>query len=79
MTARQTLAFAVRVPSIRRALSGLVGCPQGGWGETVQAIDRIEAAIPLRENRDYTLTQLISHALTIDSAERYQWRRTEGQ
>lgn len=74
MTRKQSIQAALKSEDIRRALSGLVGCPTGGWGETEQAIRQIEDTIPHREMRAYTRNQLIDAALTLDHADRYTWR-----
>lgn len=70
---RQSIKQALRSTEIVRALSGLVGCPVGGWAETKQAMARIDDAIPIRSLRSYTASSLVEAAMRVDSAQRYQW------
>ena len=74
MTYAKTIKQALTQPHVRRALNGLVGCPEGGWGETQQALQQIQNALPRREERDYSCRELISTALTLNHANRYAWR-----
>ena len=61
---------------INRALSGLVGCPAGGWGETAQAYRRVEEATPHPSERDWRVDALVSAVLAVDDTTgRYRWRR----
>jgi hypothetical protein len=69
---KQTLAAAGRVPAISNALAGLIGKPFGGWGETAQAMGRLREELPWRDERNYTVWQLIDHYLDRDHADRYQ-------
>lgn len=59
---------------VRRAMCGLVGCPAGGWGETKQAMRRIAEELPLKEDRGWTVGDLVSEYMTLDYADRYIWR-----
>ena len=74
-TRKQSLKTALKNPAIRRALNGLVGCPAGGWGETMQAVRQLADELPIRSPRSYTRDQLIAAALVCDHADRYQWRK----
>ncbi len=74
-TRRQSIKAALRDETIRRALSGLIGCPAGGWAETSQARRRLVDELPVRSLRSYSADELISAALELDHADRYQWRQ----
>ena len=71
---KKTINGAVRSRNIRRALAGMVGCPVGGWAETVQAKRALIDELPLRSERNYTADELIDRALTVDFAGRYALR-----
>lgn len=74
---RQSLRQAltqVRSGKIRVTRCGLDGCPVGGWGETRQAMDRIQAELPHRSLRTYTLTEIVDALYTVDGADRYRLR-----
>jgi len=75
--ARQSLKVALKNNSVRRAIGGLVGCPVGQWAETAQSMSRLRDDIPRRDARSYTVDELVAAALTIDHADRYQWRTGE--
>lgn len=71
-TIKQALACC---QSVVAALSGLVGCPEGGWPETEQAKRRLVDALPFRTDRNYSASDLIESALVIDrTTRRYRWR-----
>jgi hypothetical protein len=71
---QQTLTQAMQTEEIRRALGGLIGCPCGGWPETLQALRQLSDALPYREMRDYTLVDILDAALVLNHADRYAWR-----
>ena len=71
---QQSIAQAMSSPAIRRALNGLVGCAEGGWGDTQQALRHLADALPIRQLRSYTRAELVSAALIVDAAGRYRWR-----
>lgn len=80
MKKQQTLAKMVEkikksnAPHVARALNGLIGCPEGGWAETNQAISRLIEVLPPRQERTYTANDLICATMTLNSADRYVWR-----
>lgn len=63
MARKQSIAAALKDRKISMALNGLVGLPVGGWPETQQAKGELLGELPLRQDRDYTVGQLIEHAL----------------
>ena len=71
----QTLTQAVHCPRILRALGQLSGCPEGGWGETTQALVEVEAACPHRDYRDYEVADLIRATTIVDDHGYYRMRR----
>lgn len=60
--------------AIVMALNELAGKPEGGWPETQQAKHLLYGEIPPLDEREYTIGQLIAHALRVDHTDRYQWR-----
>ena len=64
--------------AVVRALGNLVGLPAGGWGETMQAIRRIEDEIPYRYvcggGGLEVVYDLVDHHLKVDHAGRYTWK-----
>lgn len=70
----KTIKGALKNKSIVRALNGLVGCPSGGWPETNQAFRQLREELPRREERNYTMFELVGHCLTVDHADRYAWK-----
>lgn len=57
-----------------RAARALDGLPVGGWGETAQAIRRLDEQLPGHWERDYTTADFIGRAYTVDENERYRSR-----
>ena len=53
---------------------GLAGCPVGGWGETDQAMRRLEEDLPRRSERTYSLADVVSALYYVDHADRYRVR-----
>jgi hypothetical protein len=51
---------------------GLVGCPEGGWGETQQAMRRIQEELPFRDERLFTVREVIDALYLVDKSDRYQ-------
>jgi hypothetical protein len=70
-TLKQAITTAERMGALR---CGLGGCPQGGWPETRQAMERIEDCLPRREMRTYALQDFVDALYTVDHAGRYQVR-----
>jgi len=76
----QTLKQAIHLArtgqdrSLARAAHYLDGCPEGGWGETDQAVRQIQDELPLRGERSYTLREFIEAAYSLDHARRYRTR-----
>jgi hypothetical protein len=60
---------------VQQALGGLDGCPVGGWGETDQAMRRLREELPSRQDRDWTLGDLVASEMEEDSTGRWRWRR----
>jgi hypothetical protein len=56
----------------RKDMSGLDGCPEGGWPETRQAIDRLAEILPQSANRTYSLWDVVRALYTVDHAGRYR-------
>jgi len=75
MTLAQAVHVARHVPTseLHRALSCLVGCPIGAWGDTMQARGQVVAACPAKSDRDWTVDDLIEATLAV-SGGRYAWR-----
>ena len=74
MTMKQALDSRAEVNrGMRRALNGLAGCPGGGWPETQQAIDRIYDAAPHRDNRKWSVAELIDAALVVTGPDSGRW------
>lgn len=73
MTRRESLARCLReLRQGRRrylagALRGLAGCPVGAWAETDQAMRQVLGAMPIRMCRAYTLDDLISSTMHVDT------------
>lgn len=59
---------------VSRALNGLAGLPSGGWAETDQATREVVEELPHRSEREYSVHDLISAAMKLDHANRYEWR-----
>jgi hypothetical protein len=74
----QSLAEAVELVragasrSLCRAAGYLVGCPVGGWPETVQARRQLRDELPLRCLRSYTLDDFIKKVYVVDQSDRYR-------
>jgi len=52
---------------------GLDGCPEGDWGETVQAMGRIREELPFRDERLFTLYEVIDAMYTVNGiSQRYE-------
>jgi hypothetical protein len=51
---------------------GLAGCPEGGWGETQQAMDRMRGELPFE--RAFTAREVIDALYLVDTNGRYQVR-----
>ena len=68
--------------NLQLAQNALSGCPEGGWGETLQAIDLIQDCLPIRSERKFSRQEFIEAAYTVDHAGRYQpiprWRDVIG-
>jgi hypothetical protein len=58
-----TIQTSLRNSKIRAALSGLVGCPVGGWPRTREARFQLWDVLPHRRERNYTANDLIYAAL----------------
>jgi hypothetical protein len=77
---KQTLKQAVYLAhkgkdaALYRAASYLSGCPEGGWGETVQAVANIRDELPLRSLRSYSVDQFIAAIYYLDHADRFVQR-----
>ena len=73
MKTLKTATAAARKPGhpLHRALAALDGCPVGGWGETRQALIRIDEETP--RDRKYTLRELLD-AVMQTTGDRYRWR-----
>lgn len=71
---KASLESTAQSPAIMRAVSGLVGCPVGGWAETTQARRRLIDELPWRAERTYSVDDVIAEYLEIDHACRYQLR-----
>ena len=65
---------AIQAKDVVRALNQLVGCPDGGWPETKQAIRALAEALPALAERRYSVYDVIDAALCLDHADRYRWR-----
>lgn len=59
-------------PALAAALGQLDGCPVGYWGETQQAMSRIYEQLPERDERDYSIHDLIGRLYAVDHAGRYR-------
>lgn len=70
---KQSIQAALKNAAIRRALNGLSGCAVGGWPETRERLRDLDDAIPHRDERSYTIHELIAYALT-ERFDRYEWR-----
>lgn len=64
MTTAKTIEQAMHSPNILQAMD-LDGKPAQYCGETEQARQQLLAALPLRQLRDYSVNDLISHAYDI--------------
>lgn len=69
-----SLLVAGKAADVSRALNGLVGTPEGAWGETSQAVRRITEALPLRDERNYNVHQLIGATMIVDDAGRFRFK-----
>ena len=67
---------ALKWRGVQQALNGLDGCPVGGWGETDQAMRRIREELPFRQDRDWTLGDLVAREMEEDATGRWRWRRS---
>lgn len=76
MARKQTLRQAVSavVADRIRLRCGLTGCPEGGWSETRQALERLEDELPAREDRAYAIQEFVVAVYQIDHAGRYEVR-----
>lgn len=85
---KQTLAQALELArtgkdrDLQRAARILHGLPEGGWGETQEAMRELEGHLPFDFQRDYTVAQFVAAAYTVSSgptgfAGRYESRFTE--
>jgi hypothetical protein len=74
----QTLSQAVYLASTNQsrslvlAANALIGCPVGGWPETVQARQRILDELPLRSQRAYTIEQWVDAVYRVDHTDHYR-------
>lgn len=60
-------------------ICGLAGCPEGGWGETEQAKLRIRDMLPNRDERSFTVDDVIDAMYRVNcpdpnAAGRYELR-----
>jgi hypothetical protein len=51
---------------------GLGGCPEGGWGETAQAMGEIRGELPRRNERSFTVREAVDALYLVDKSGRYQ-------
>jgi hypothetical protein len=72
--AKQTIEQALQDDEIVRSISGLLGCPIGGWNETAQARAELRGQLPQRADRAYSVDELIEASLCADASDRYRWR-----
>jgi len=72
MTLNQALKSPLKDMQIAR--NALTGLPLGGWGDTQQAVRLISDCLPIRSERDFTRSDFIDAAYTVDHAGRYQPR-----
>jgi len=68
-----SMSDALSWRGVQQGLNGLDGCPVGGWGETDQAMRRLREELPFRQDRDWTLGDLVAREMVEDSTGR--WRR----
>ena len=71
---RESLKQRLRIIERDGLNCGLDGCPVGGWPETERAKRNLLDVLPSREERTYTLGELIEALYTVDHAERYRVR-----
>jgi hypothetical protein len=76
---RESLKQALKIIATgrRNSVWALVGCPDGGWGETMQAWRRVGDDLPHRTERSYTVVQLVEALYVLDHADRYRPREEE--
>lgn len=81
MSKRQTLVQAIHLATsarsrdLSRAAVRLRHCPEGGWGDTTQAMRELADMLPMRSARSYTVRHFVSAAYRVDPATyRYQPR-----
>lgn len=69
---RESLKTAVHLAKTleRRGMWQLLGCMDGGWPETMQAISRIREALPPTRMRSYTASELIDELYRVDPVSR---------
>lgn len=60
------LATTGKSAALTRAANYLIGLPEGGWPETMQARERILAELPIRSERSYTLSEWIAAAYRVE-------------
>lgn len=73
--ARMTLKQALHLdtPNLNRARVALAGLPEGGWPETVQAEREIADALPLRDQRAFSLGDFIGAAYVTNKSTLYRF------
>lgn len=79
---KQSLKQAVKLVRTGKGLHGVTrcgldGCPVGGWPETQQALHCMVDELPHREERSYTVHDLIAELYDVDHADRYRYRASE--
>ena len=70
MTLKQALKSSSK--SMQLARNALTGLPVGAWGETEQAMAFLLACLPIRSERDFTRSEFVAAAYTVDHAGRYR-------
>lgn len=79
MTKKQSLKQAIYLCTVKnstmaRAAGGIVGTPEGAWGETRGALSELQNAIPCREARQYKIGELFDALFFTDHADRHRMR-----
>ena len=69
---KQWLAKEANRAAVRRC--GLAGCPEGGWAETDQAWRRITEELPFRDERAFTVAEVVDALYLVDEGGRYRLR-----
>lgn len=73
-----TMSAAWQRRGVRLAAGTLVGCPVGGWAETMQAKRAIVDELPSRAERDWSVADFLDAVFEINAAERYVFRASWG-